>query len=59
MAKHINLQKNYSLNQSVYQLILPLNLETFIPVDDSVLLLSQFVEEIDLYDLYCTSAFFN
>ncbi|MEY8338176.1 hypothetical protein AALB16_09135 [Lachnospiraceae bacterium 62-35] len=27
MAKHINLQKNYSLNQSGYQLKLPLNIE--------------------------------
>ena len=54
MAKHINLQKNYSLNQSGYQLKLPLNLETIIPDDDSVRLLSQFVEAMDLTDLYST-----
>ena len=32
----------------------PLNLETIIPVDDSVRLLSQFVEAMDLTDLYST-----
>ena len=47
-------QKNYSLNQSGYQLKLPLNLETIIPEDDSVRLLSQFVEAMDLTDLYST-----
>ena len=30
MTKHINLQKNYSLNQGGYQLKLPLNIETII-----------------------------
>ena len=54
MAKHINLQKNYSLNQSGYQLKLPLNIETMIPEDDSVRLLSRFVEAMDLTDLYST-----
>ena len=54
MVKHINLQKNYSLNQSGYQLKLPLNIETIIPEDDSVRLLSQFVEAMDLTDLYST-----
>jgi transposase len=54
MTKHINLQKNYSLNQSGYQLKLPLNIETIIPADDSVRLLSQFVEGMDLTDLYST-----
>ena len=48
MTKHINLQKNYSLNQSEYQLKLPLNIETIIPEDDSVRLLSQFVEAMVL-----------
>ena len=52
MTKHINLQKNYSLNQGGYQLKLPLNIETIIPEDDSVWLLSQFVEAMDLTDLY-------
>lgn len=36
MQTLINLQKNYSLNQSGYQLKLPLNLETIIPEHDSV-----------------------
>lgn len=54
MIKHINLQKNYSLNQDGYQLKLPLNIETIIPEDDSVRLLSQFVEAMDLTDLYST-----
>lgn len=54
MLKHINLQKNYSLNQSGYQLKLPLDIETIIPEDDSVRLLSQFVEAMDLTDLYST-----
>ena len=47
-------QKNYSLNQSGYQLKLPLNLEVMIPENDSVRLLSQFVEAMDLTDLYST-----
>lgn len=54
MTKHINLHKNYSLNQSGYQLKLPLNIDTIIPEDDSVRLLSQFVETMDLTDLYST-----
>ena len=54
MTKHINLQKNYSLSQSGYQLKLPLDIETIIPEDDSVRLLSQFVEALDLTDLYST-----
>ena len=47
-------QKNYSLNQSGYQLKIPLNLEIMIPENDSVRLLSQFVEAMDLTDLYST-----
>ena len=46
--------KNYTENQSGYQLKLPLNLEIIIPENDSVRLLSQFVEEMDLTDLYST-----
>lgn len=48
------LQKDYTLNQSGYQLKLPLNIDCMIPADDSVRLLSQFVEEMDLSDLYST-----
>ena len=54
MLLHKYLQKNYTLNQSGYQLKLPLELETIIPENDSVRLLSQFVEEMDLTDLYST-----
>ena len=48
------LQKDYTKNSDGYQLKLPLNLETIIPEDDSVRLLSQFVEAMDLTDLYST-----
>ena len=54
MTKHINLQKNYTEFSGGYQLKLPLNIETIIPENDSVRLLSQFVEEMDLTDLYST-----
>ena len=46
--------KDYTLYRSGYQLKLPLNLESIIASDDKVLLLSQFVEELDLTDLYRT-----
>ena len=45
MLLHNKLQKDYTLNQSGYQLKLPLELETIIPKNDSVRLLSQFVGE--------------
>ena len=54
MLLHNKLQKDYTLNQSGYQLKLPLELETIISKNDSVRLLSQFVEEMDLTDLYST-----
>ena len=54
MQTPILLHKNYTLNEEGYQLKLPLNLETIIPEDDSVRLLSQFVEAMDLTDLYST-----
>lgn len=54
MTKHINLHKNYTLNGGYYQLKLPLNIDHMIPDNDSVRLLSQFVEEMDLTDLYST-----
>lgn len=54
MHKHIKLQKDYTQNSDGYQLKLPLNIETIIPEDDSVRLLSQFVEGVDLTDLYST-----
>lgn len=48
------LQKDYTLNQKFFQLKLPLNIEYMIPANDSVRLLSQFVEGMDLTDLYST-----
>ena len=54
MLLYNKLQKDYTLNQSGYQLKLPLELGTIIPENDSVRLLSQFVEEMDLTDLYST-----
>ena len=51
MEKSNILQKDYTLNQNGYQLKLPLNIDCIIPKDDSVRLLSQFVEEMDLSDL--------
>lgn len=44
-------QKDYSIRGSFYQLKLPLNIEYIIPKDDSVRLLSQVVEEMDLTKL--------
>ena len=54
MLKPIYLQKDYTKNSDGYQLKLPLNIETIIPENDSVRLLSQFVEAMDLIDLYST-----
>lgn len=54
MEKSNILQKDYTLNQNGYQLKLPLNIDCIIPKDDSVRLLSQFVEEMDISDLYST-----
>ena len=48
------LQKDYTQNTSGFQLILPLDLSCMIPENDSVRLLSRFVEEMDLTDLYST-----
>ena len=54
MEKSNILQRDYTLNQNGYQLKLPLNIDCIIPKDDSVRLLSQFVEELDISDLYST-----
>lgn len=54
MPKYINLHKNYTSIRGDYQLKLPLNIEYMIPANDSVRLLSQFIEEMDLTDLYST-----
>lgn len=53
--KKVNIShKDYTFNQKIYQLKLPINIEYMIPSNDSVRLLSQFVEEMDLSDLYKT-----
>ena len=54
MNKYNILHKDYTINCRFYQLKLPLNLEYMIPSNDSVRLLSQFIEEMDLSDLYMT-----
>lgn len=45
-------QKNYTTFGNVYQIKLPLNIEYIIPQDDSVRLLGQIVEEMNLKELY-------
>jgi transposase len=47
-------QRDYTIYGGIYQLKLPLNIEYIIPKDDSVRLLSQIVEEMDLSQLYQT-----
>ncbi|MBU5427779.1 transposase [Tissierella pigra] len=54
MRKPNILHENYTVNQSFYQLKLPLNIDCIIPDNDYMRLLSQFVEEMDLRDLYMT-----
>lgn len=46
--------KNYTTNEKYFQLQIPMNLNIIIPENDSVRLLSQFVEEMDLTCLYET-----
>lgn len=46
--------KNYTESQSYYQLKIPFELDVVIPKDDSVRLLSQFIEGMDLSELYAT-----
>ena len=48
------LQKDYTLSSLYYQVKLPLDVEILIPADDPVRLLSAFVEEMELSDLYQT-----
>ena len=48
------LHKDYTGLREFYQLKLPLNIDYMIPSNDSVRLLSQFVEEMDLSELYKT-----
>lgn len=54
MLKNNILRKQYTLNGQNYQLKLPMELDACIPDNDSVRLISQFVEEMDLAELYDT-----
>ena len=48
------LHKNYTINRKFYQLKLPFDIECTIPDSNSLRLLSQFVEEMDLTEIYST-----
>ena len=54
MVKHNYLQKDYTTNEREYQVKLPFATEIKIEKDDPVRLLSHYVEEMDLSDLYST-----
>lgn len=54
MKKLNTTNKNYISNEKCFQLQIPMNLNILIPENDSVILLSQFVEELDLTILYDT-----
>lgn len=45
-------QTDYTINQKMYQLVLPMPVEKIIPKDDSVRLLSQVLEELNYMNLY-------
>ena len=48
------LHKNYTINRKFYQLKLPFDIGCIIPDNDSVRLLNQFVDDMDLTELYST-----
>ncbi len=52
MNTKITQQKNYTQFGEYYQLVLPLNIETIIPEDDSVRLLSHILEGLNYEKLY-------
>ena len=54
MLQNKILQKDYTISSLYYQIKLPLDVETLIPADDPVRLLSAFVEGMELSDLYQT-----
>lgn len=54
MIKHNYLQKDYTPNGVEKQLKIPFEIELKIEKSDPVMLLSQYVEEMDLTDLYST-----
>ena len=54
MRPPISLQADYTLYNACYQIKLPFEMDTMIPSDDPVRLLSAFVEGMDLSELYRT-----
>ena len=54
MLKHNYLPKDYTTNGVEKQLKIPFEIELKIEKSDPVMLLSQYVEEMDLTDLYST-----
>ena len=54
MKPILTLQSDYSKNGGYIQLALPIFTDTLIPVDDSVRLIDQVLEEIDYRELYLT-----
>ena len=54
MLKTNILRKQYTLNDTNYQLKIPMNIDMSIPDNDPVRLISQYVEEMDLTALYDT-----
>ena len=52
MFTNSKIQVDYTTKTKYFQLVLPINLEIDIPVDDSVRLLSNVLEEIDYTELY-------
>ncbi|MGO1044579.1 hypothetical protein ACTPEO_17740 [Clostridioides difficile] len=54
MLKQKTIQIDYTTYGDNYQLKLPLNIDYIIPKDDSVRLLSQIIEEMNLEKLYNT-----
>ena len=52
MISNSKYHKNYTASGEPYQLVLPLNLESLVPDDDSVRLLSQELEDLDYSLLY-------
>ena len=52
MSTNSKIQVDYTTKTKYFQLVLPINLEINIPVDDSVRLLSNVLEEIDYTELY-------
>ena len=54
MRTPLLLQPDYTVYRGYYQIKLPLEMDAMIPADDSVRLLSAFVEGMDLSELYAT-----